>query len=248
MSGFEASGWSQAEYAAQYRDQADHYIPARATMLEVVSSFYRHVVRGTAEARRTEQVRVLDLGCGDGILAERLVIVDPEIEVTLTDGSRDMLAAARVRLRGRRVSEFCQVTFEEIIDGGFRRKPFDLIASAFAIHHLDLAGKGALFQRLYDLLAPGAYFVNVDVALNDEPAYTEWYYRLWREWIVDHERTLSAEQSYAHVPEEARAKPENHYDPLQAQLEALHSAGYERIDCHYRYGPFAVYGGRRPEV
>lgn len=246
MSDFETSGWSQAEYAAQYRDQADHYIPERIRMLQVVSSFHRHLVRGAAEVRRTAQVRVLDLGCGDGILAEHLCIADPETRVTVTDGSRDMLDAARARLRGRHVSEFCQITFEEIIGGAFQREPFDLIASAFAIHHLSLEGKGKLFRQLYELLAPGAYFLNVDVALSDEPSYTEWYYRLWREWIVDHERIRGAEQTYAHVPEEARAKPENHYDSLPAQLELLRSAGYVSAACHYRYGPFAVYGGQRP--
>lgn len=247
MSSFEASGWSRAEYAAQYRDEADHYIPQRVTMLEVVCSFYRNVVRDATMLRRTGTVRVLDLGCGDGILAEALCTADPAIEVAVTDGSRDMLDAARRRLHGRPVSEYCLVTFQEIIGGGFQREPFDLIASAFAIHHLELAQKARLFQRLCALLAPGAYFLNVDVALSDDPAYTAWYYRLWREWIVDRERALGLEQRYAHVPEEAQAKPENHYDSLQSQLEALQSAGYCSVACHYRYGPFAVYGGRRPE-
>jgi len=247
MSGFKASGWSQPEYAQQYRDEADHYIPQRATMLQVVSSFYRNVVRGAGRARNPGRVRVLDLGCGDGILAEALCTADPAIEMTVTDGSRDMLDAARARLRQRPVSEYCPITFEEIIGGGFQREPFDLIASAFAIHHLELAEKAMLFQRLYALLAPGAYFLNVDVALSDDPAYTAWYYRLWREWIVDRERALGIEQSYVHVPEEARAKPENHYDPLQSQLDALRSAGLIAVACHYRYGPFAVYGGQRPE-
>jgi tRNA (cmo5U34)-methyltransferase len=247
MSGFEASGWSQAEYAAQYRDEVDHYIPQRATMLRVVSSFHHSLVRGAAKIRRTGKVRVLDLGCGDGILAEVLCVVDPEIEVTVTDGSCDMLEAAQARLSGRPVSEFSQITFEAIIAGAFQREPFDLIASAFAIHHLELAQKAMLFQRLYALLVPGAYFLNVDVALSDVPAYTEWYYHLWREWIIDRETVLGAEQTYAHVPEEARAKPENHYDSLQDQLEGLRSAGYSSVACHYRYGPFAVYGGRRPE-
>jgi tRNA (cmo5U34)-methyltransferase len=246
VSGFEASGWSQPEYAQQYRDEAEHYLPERATMLKVVSSLYRHLVRGAATARNSGRIRVLDLGCGDGILAEALYAEDPEIEVTLTDGSRDMLDAARRRLRGRPVSEYCPITFEEIIHGRFQREPFDLIASAFAIHHLELAEKAVLFQQLYALLVPGAYLINMDVALSDDPAYTEWYYQLWREWIADREKALGLEESYVHVPAEARAKPENHYDSLQSQLQALRAAGYCGVACHYRYGPFAVYGGRRP--
>ena len=240
MGGFEHSGWSEPSYSEAYRDEADHYIPQRSTLLKVVSSFYRNLVRSES------QVRVLDLGCGDGILAEVLCTEDPEIEVTVTDGSRDMLDAARVRLRGRPVSEFCQITFEDIIGGGFQREPFDLIVSSFAIHHLELAQKAMLFRRVIALLVPNAFFLNVDVAVSDRPSYTEWYYKLWREWIIDRERTLGLDQAFAHVPEEARAKPENHYDPLQSQLEALRSAGYVEAACHYRYGLFALYGGRRP--
>jgi tRNA (cmo5U34)-methyltransferase len=246
MSGFEASGWSQADYAAQYRTEADHYIPERATMLQVIASFYLNVVRGTAEERRTNPVRVLDLGCGDGILAETLFAADAEIEMTVTDGSGDMLDAARARLREQTACEFCQITFEEIITSGFQREPFDLIASSFAIHHLDLAQKALLFQRMHALLVPGAHLMNVDVAPSAVPSYTEWYYQLWREWIVAHERQLGLSQTYVQVPEEARAKPENHYDSLQDQLEALRSADYRGVACHYRYGPFAVYGGQRP--
>ena len=240
MSGFEASGWSQAEYAEQYRDQADHYIPERSTLLKVVSSFYRNLVRGPAK------VRALDLGCGDGILAGVLCAADPAIEMTVTDGSSDMLDATRVRLRGRPVSEFCQITFEDIIGGGFQREPFDLIVSSFAIHHLELAQKAMLFRRVIALLVPNAFFLNVDVAVSDHPSYTEWYYRLWGEWIVDRASRLGLDQAFAHVPEEARAKPENHYDPLQDQLEALRSAGFVDVACHYRYGLFALYGGQKP--
>jgi tRNA (cmo5U34)-methyltransferase len=240
MSEFERSGWSQSEYSREYRESADHYLPERRTLLRVVSSFYRRFVSG--EGKR----RVLDLGCGDGILAETLYAQDAGIEMVVTDGSKDMLDAARARLLGLPVVEFCQITFEEVIAGGLVREPFDLITSSFAIHHLDLAGKATLFRRIIELLRPNAYFMNVDVVLSDREPYTDWYYQLWQEWIVDRQKSLGLEGGFEHVPGEARAKPENHYDSLGSQLEALRSVGFVDVACHYRYGLFGVYGGKRP--
>jgi tRNA (cmo5U34)-methyltransferase len=47
--------------------------------------------------------------------------------------------------------------------------PFDLIVSAFAVHHLDGTGKASLFQRVADRLSPGGRFVMADVVVADTP-------------------------------------------------------------------------------
>jgi tRNA (cmo5U34)-methyltransferase len=242
MDGFEQSSWSQPESSQEYRDTADHIIQERRTQLDILASFYRSFVTGAGPKR------ILDLGCGDGILTETLCAQDEDANVIVTDGSNDMLDAARNRLAGLPVIEFCLITFEEIIAGGFQRGPFDFIASSFAIHHLDLAHKALLFQRIIELLKPGSHFLNIDVALAEYAPYTDWQFRLWQEWIVSRQRRLGLGTDYAHVPEEARVKPENHYDTLQGQLDALRSVGFVDVDCHYRYSVFSVYGGKKPNL
>jgi tRNA (cmo5U34)-methyltransferase len=240
MSEFEKSNWGRPEYSREYRDHSDNYLPERATLLRMLASFYRHFVKGNGLKR------ILDLGCGDGVLAKTLYEQDQEIDITVTDGSQDMIEAAKVNLSGLPVSEFCQVTFDTIIQGQFTRPPFDLVVSAFAIHHLDLAHKTLLFQRLIELLKPGAYFVNIDVAEPNHPPYADWYYVVWKEWIIYRQRCLDHPESFAHVPEQARVRPENHYDSLESQLIALGSAGFSEIECHYKHGLFSLYGGRKP--
>ncbi len=243
--GFEAAGWGDADYDREYRDGSDVFIQQRATLLRVVASFYREFVADDRIALG-EPARVLDLGCGDGILAEALCAQGGHVDVTLTDGSAAMLNAARERLSGQPISEFCQVTFEEIIDGAFRRPPFDIIVSSFAIHHLKTEQKAAMFHRLFDLHAPGGFFLNTDVVLADHAPYTEWYYTLWRDWIAARQCSLGLSDDFTGVPEEARGKDENRFDPLTVQLDALRRAGFEHVACHYRYGLFAIYGGQRP--
>jgi tRNA (cmo5U34)-methyltransferase len=242
VDGFEQSSWSEPESAREYRDSADHIIQERRTLLDILASFYRHFVK------RAGPTRILDLGCGDGIVAETLCAVDEGASVVVTDGSIEMLDAARSRLAGLPVIEFCQVTFEEIIAGKFQRAPFDFVASAFAIHHLDLTHKTGLFQSIIASLKPGCYFVNIDVALAENKAYTDWQFRLWQEWIVRRQRRLGLAQDYSQVPEQARVKPENHYDTLDSQLDAMRSAGFVDVDCHYRYSVFSVYSGKRPAL
>lgn len=249
--GFDASGWGDADHDRAYRDGSDVFVQERATLLRVVASFFDVFVAG-APRTGPRPVRVLDLGCGDGILADvisaRAASAGVAVDVTVTDGSAPMLDAARARLAGRPVAEFCHVTFERIIAGEFRRPPFDFIVSSFAIHHLETAQKAALFRRLFALLAPGGYFLNTDVALSESAAYSEWYFTLWRDWIARRQRSLGVAEDFTGVPDEARAKDENHYDALAGQLAALAQAGFDEVECHYRYGLFAVYGGRRPRV
>jgi len=229
--------WSQPEYAREYRDNSDYYIQDRASLARVMGSYAR-VFLGS-----TPRPRLLDLGCGDGAVSETLHRALPGAEIVAADGSADMIAAARKRLAGAPV-EFRVISFEEIIAGGFSDLHFDGIFSSLAIHHLPAAGKAALFDALRSLLGPGGCFLNVDVVTSETPDYTDWYFDLWREWIAANQQALHLEQSYETIPDQARGKEENRFDPLRTQLAALEEAGFSDVECHYRYGLFAVYGGR----
>ncbi|MGD0807276.1 MAG: class I SAM-dependent methyltransferase [Anaerolineales bacterium] len=237
MTSSSLKNWSRPEYAQEYRDHSNFYIPERETLARVLGSYAR------AFLGSLPRPRVLDLGCGDGAVSETLHRALPAAEIVAADGSADMIAAARTRLAGLPV-EFRVMSFEEIIDSGLSGPRFDGIFSALAIHHLPLTGKAALFRALRLLLGPGGHFLNVDVITSETPDYTDWHFALWREWIVENQRALHLEQSYDGVPDGARTKEENHFDPLPAQLAALREADFSDVECHYRYGLFAIYGGR----
>jgi tRNA (cmo5U34)-methyltransferase len=237
MTGFTESNWARPEYSRDYRETADRIIPERQSLLWIAASFYRHHTR---DGRRK---RILDLGCGDGILAQILSRQDGEAHIVLADGSAEMLASARQRLSGNQKTDYLQTTFEEIIAGTFRPAPFDFIGSAFAIHHLETPDKARLFRAVHGLLNPGGCLLIIDAAESER--FTEWYYVLWKEWILAHEELTKPAESAADVPSKARAKPENHYDSLRSQLDAMTDAGFLDVECHYKFGMFAVYGGRK---
>jgi tRNA (cmo5U34)-methyltransferase len=76
-----------------------------------------------------------------------------------------MLAVARSDLPGARVELLVGAIEEPLPDG-----PFDLVASALCVHHLDAAGKADLFSRVLSALRPGGRFVLADVVVPVDPA------------------------------------------------------------------------------
>lgn len=239
MSRFEESGWSKADYSKEYRDQASYYIPERTTLLGVLVSFYRRFV-GVGG-----QKRVLDLGCGDGVLGEVLLREDPDIDLVVVDGSAEMLAAARLRLANWSVGDYCQATFEDVIEGKARWSNCDLVVSAFAIHHLETFQRKQLFLKVFEMLEHSRYFVNIDVMLPTGSIYEDWYFELWREWIQRREQSLGLPQSFMHVPAQARVRAENHYEVVAQQLADLREAGFIEVECHCRYGLFGLYSAKK---
>jgi tRNA (cmo5U34)-methyltransferase len=239
MSEFDETLWMDETYTQEYRESADHVVQERQLLYRMMVSFYEHFI-GVGRAKR-----VLDLGCGDGAVANHLHGSDPSLQLTLLDGSADMLNAARQRFALVPGTRFILSTFEELIEGKTTMPKFDFIASAFAIHHLSLPGKVKLFEQIFAHLNEGGAFLNIDTVLPNNPVYTNWYYELWREWIVRRQTRLKLPADFAGVPQEARYKPENKLDTLQVQLEALERIGFKDVECHYKMDIFVIFGGRK---
>jgi tRNA threonylcarbamoyl adenosine modification protein (Sua5/YciO/YrdC/YwlC family) len=109
--------------------------------------------------------RILELGTGTGETARRLLARHPDAMLVGIDESQQMLAAAGELLPPGRV-ELRVGRLEEELPVG----PFDLVASALCVHHLDAAEKRALFVRIRAALAPGGRFVLADVVVPERAA------------------------------------------------------------------------------
>jgi tRNA threonylcarbamoyl adenosine modification protein (Sua5/YciO/YrdC/YwlC family) len=109
--------------------------------------------------------RILELGTGTGETARRLLARHPDASLVGVDESAEMLGAARAVLPQERV-ELRVGRLEHGVPEG----PFDLVASALCVHHLDGNEKAQLFERVRAALAPGARFVLADVVVPVDPA------------------------------------------------------------------------------
>jgi tRNA (cmo5U34)-methyltransferase len=240
MTEFNKTNWARPEFSQQYRDNADIYIVERRRLLEIMRSFYRFIV---ASDKRN---KVLDLGCGDGIIAHNLLEMDDTISATLIDPSEDMLSRAKERLLGFGNISFVRTSFQDILKHDILQYDFDFIVSSLAIHHLTMAEKKALFRIIYTHLHPGGYFMNIDVILAPADNLEEWYMQLWHEWMDERKAALGLERDlFDDITKRYKALEENKPDTLKAQLNALQDAGFQEVDCYYKYGVFAVFGGKK---
>lgn len=183
-------------------------------------------------------IRVLDLGAGTGLLTAALVEALPGAEVVLLDEAEGMLAQARDRLAARTDGTLDVIVgdlLRDLPDG-----PFDVIASALAIHHLDPADQARTYAAACERLAPGGAFINAE-QLHAPRA----------RWLEDHyvERELVHARAGGFTPEAEeqawlRWSVDRHVD-LETQLRWLHEAGFDVVDCVFKSWRFAVVGGWR---
>lgn len=107
--------------------------------------------------------RILDLGSGTGETALATLKLHPNAALVGVDSSEEMLAIARRQVPA---AEFIKSRLEDPLP---TTGPFEVVVSAFAIHHLDGPGKADLFRRVSDVMAPGGRFVMLDVVVPTEP-------------------------------------------------------------------------------
>ena len=150
----EALHWQYHFDAGTYAEEIRADLPAYDALQEEIAG------ASGAGARR-----ILELGTGTGETARRLLARHPDASLVGIDENEQMLAVASGVLPRGRVSLLAGRIEDPLPEG-----PFDLVASALCVHHLDGSAKAELFRRVRDTLAPDGLFVLGDVVLPADPA------------------------------------------------------------------------------
>jgi len=240
MTEFDKTNWARPDFVKQYRDNADIYIVERKRMFEIMKSFYRYFISSK------ESADILDLGCGDGIITHELLSIDRSIRATLIDGSDDMLQKAKERLKDYPNILFQNISFQEILQQGQLNSTYDFIMSSQAIHHLNRDEKSKLYEMIYSHLVPGGFFMNIDVTIGPADSLEQWYMKLWQEWMDIEKTALGIEgDPFNDVISRYKEAEENQPDTIEEQFKMLKDIGFSNVDCYYKYGIFAVFGGMK---
>jgi tRNA threonylcarbamoyl adenosine modification protein (Sua5/YciO/YrdC/YwlC family) len=156
---------SREDVAAALEGQF-HFDPSSyAEMIHADIPVYDAFQDAVVDASGSGASRVLELGTGTGETTRRLLERHPDAQLVGVDESASMLAAAREALSGDRVSLQVGEIEQPLPDG-----PFDLVATALCVHHLEGALKRDLFARVRAVLSPGGRFVLGDVVVPVEAA------------------------------------------------------------------------------
>ncbi len=248
---FESSSWADESFANNYLEKADVFIPDRNKMFALMASICLHLTGGR------KGLSICDLGCGNGAATKVLLSLDNTIRATLIDASNTMLEKARQELSGYDGLSFIKAGFDDLLKGKVDpgvhdpgvHDPgvHDAFISAQAIHHLTLKEKTSLFSLIFSRLNSPGLFINIDVVLPPSDNLEKLYFDLWAQGMAQmaEKAGMSGFAPSDVIKQYKSPESMNRPDTLHDQLDALKDAGFVDVDCFYKNGIFAVFGGRK---
>lgn len=202
---------------------------------------YTEMLRALRDVLPDEATDVLELGCGTGSLTMLLAERYPAARLMVVDGAKEMVTVAERRLTEAHPEvatrgTFVASTFEELrLESG----AFDLVASSMALHHI--VEKQPFYASLREALRPGGRLAFADELLANDPVVQQ---RYW-DWWLDFARRPGGltEKEISDCIEHMEAF--DRYETLPRQLEMLRGAGFEDVDCVWRFLNYGVFVGKR---
>lgn len=241
------AAWQESD-SARFLDLGLVYTPRR---YEIRDAFL-DLIPATAD----EAFQGVEIGIGQGWLTDAMLQRFPRARMIGLDGSETMLVAASQLLapHGDRV-ELRRFALEDPswlddLPSGLR-----CVVSSLVIHHLEDAGKAALFRRIYDRLAPGGALLIADLVAPTSEWGRRHMAKAWNEVVEEQSLEYAGgRQAY----EQFIADRWNIYEypvdpdegdrpaPLVEQLTWLSEAGFTGIDVWWARAGHALFGGYRP--
>ena len=233
------SGWTEHD-SRTYRDIGDVAVPRRPEMIATLVA--------AVPFARDEPVKILELGSGDGRLAEALLTTFPRATLTALDGSDAMRLETTNRLAPFRERARVAAFDVAALDWWDRMFGVDVIVSSLCLHHLNHAKTQYLYKAAAERLSPRGALLLADLVDPQHPAALRLAADRWDAQArlqADalgapelFERFVEARWNHFRFPDAG-----DHPAAVFHHLVWLRHAGFAAVDCFWLNAGHAVFGG-----
>ncbi|MEO0559229.1 MAG: methyltransferase domain-containing protein [Bacteroidota bacterium] len=197
------------------------------------------LIAEAAAATTPHATHLLDIGCGAGNYALRLLQEIPALNIDLVDLSQPMLDRARQRV-GAATDGEVQTIQSDIRQLELAENQYDLVVTAMTLHHLRTEAEWeAVFAAVYRSLKPGGSFWLADLITHDIEAVQALMWRRYGEYLTDLRDSAYRDHVFAYVAHEDSPRS------LPFQLDLLRRIGFRQLDVLHKTSVFAAFGAVR---
>ena len=233
------SHWAE-EDSATYAAIAEIAVPRRREMMATLVAAIPFAAG--------ESFRIVEIGSGEGLLAEAVLDAFPAATMLALDGSASMRleTVARTTRFGARavVRDFAldSVNWWDLMRGA------DVVISSLCLHHLNDAKKQYLYKAVADRLSSRGALLVADLVEPASPAAREIAANAWDRSASEQAETVGQPQLYRKFVETGWnhfRTPDEGDQPsaLLHHLVWLKQAGFLAAECVWMFAGHAVFGG-----
>jgi tRNA (cmo5U34)-methyltransferase len=208
--------------------QANNY---ESLMERIVPQYKKQheVINELLPENPVQDLRVLDLGCGNGALSKLVLEKYPHAYVVGFDMTPKMLVAYEENLAAYRERY-------ELMLGDFRFDSiggnYDIILAGLTLQHLTWGERKDFYKLLHAKLNPDGSFILNDIIIDADWDKRTLQYSSWMEYIAgngeDPEFWLDKHMT------------KDHPVTLEDHFQWLEQAGFSKMDCYWRFHNFAI--------
>ncbi len=231
--------WKSKELANLFLNGIRAAVPMAREQIELL-------VR-VAKAAVPNASRILDLGCGDGILGRALLEQYPNAQCTFSDFSEHMLEAAK----GKCPKDQCEFVLADFgtpdwVEAVRGYSPFDIVVSGFSVHHQPNERKKKIYSEIFGLLRPGGMLLHLEHVkpLSDITS------KVFDEVFIDNLCAGVGEgKSREEVVSTYYDRPDKEANALAGLADNcrwLRDVGFVEVDSYFKILELALFGGLKP--
>ena len=217
----------QPQVKEHFAKQADEY---ESLMVRLVPYYLeQHRIIRELFPDDDKEYRVLDLGCGNGVLSEVVFSKLPRAYIVAFDLTENMLQAYEKKLK-KHAGAF------ELKAGDFRTDPigngYDVVVAGLTLHHLTWKEREEFYKTIFRSMNNQGLFIARDVIIDEDEKIKHQHYELWK----NHMRSNGEDPDFWY----AKHMEKDHPVTLSNHFTWLKKAGFSTVACHWQLYNFAI--------